>query len=211
MTTNGSDATYLPTRKSKVQEEIRENNETKREEHELAQKDPSATNHERNKKHFTIINDLRWRYQPTSTLSAKYKQSSRQVHARLCSFYAIQPASTLPAYALPHYSLANVYAIQPASALPAYSLPALLAGKYICDPAGKYIARLRVARITRWQMYLRSSRQAPCPPTLCWPYLANLRRTLNIVKPATPLPAYALPAALDRWIVNAHYALNDNL
>ena len=124
-------------------------------------------------------------------------QSSRQVHC--------------PPMRCPHYSLANVYAIQPASALPAYSLPALLAGKYICDPAGKYIARLRVPRITRWQMYLRSSRQAPCPPTLCWPYLANLRRTLNIVKPATPLPAYALPAALDRWIVNAHYALNDNL
>ena len=165
MTTNGRDATYLPTRKSKVQEEIRENNETKREEHELSQKDPSATNHERNKKHFTIINDLRWRYQPTSTLSAKYEQSSRQVHARLCSFYAIQPASTLPAYALPallagkclcnpagkciarlliaRITRQQIYAIQPASTLPAYALPALLAGKCICDPAGKRLARLR--------------------------------------------------------------------
>ena len=170
MTTNGRDATYLPTRKSKVQEEIRENNETKREEHELSQKDPSATNHDRNKKHFTIIKDLRWRYQPTSTLSAKYEQSSRQVHARLCSFYAIQPASTLPAYAL----------------------PALLAGKCLCNPAGKCIARLLIARITRRQIiYMRSSRQVHCPPTRCPHYsLANV----SAIQPASALPAYALLA-----------------
>ena len=115
------------------------------------------------------LNDLRWRYQPTSTLSAKYEQSSRQVHARLCSFYAIQPASTLPAYAL----------------------PALLAGKCLCNPAGKCIARLLIARITRRQIYMRSSRQVHCPPTRCPHYsLANV----SAIQPASALPAYALLA-----------------
>ena len=102
-------------------------------------------------------------------------RSSQQVHC--------------PPTRCPHYSPANVYAIQPASTLPAYALPALLAGTCLRDPAGKCIARLRVAHITRRQMSTRSSRQVHCPPTHC-PHYAPAK--FYAIQQAIALPAYAL-------------------
>ena len=55
------------------------------------------------------------------------------------------------------------------------------------NPAGKYIARLCVARITRWQMSMQSSRQVHCPPTLCWPYLANLAAHTKYCQASNPI------------------------
>ena len=55
------------------------------------------------------------------------------------------------------------------------------------NPAGKYIARLCVARITRRQMSMQSSRQVHCPPTLCWPYLANLAAHTKYCQASNPI------------------------
>ena len=175
--------------KHKAQEEVQEDNKIYKIKGIYIYKYKSKVPYDNSQKK-TLL-DLHWRYQPTSTLPAKtVSNPADKSIARLCSFYAIQPASTLPAYALPALLAGKcLYAIQPASTLPAYALPALLAGKCLRDPAGKYIARLRVARIARRQMSTRTSRQVHCPPTRFSHYsLANV----CAIQPASPLPANAL-------------------